>query len=218
MVSATANVNYVAAGLLLPLPLAGDPALELCNTFAGWGEDAGREYLLSYEHLVVWARERGLVAAGVADDLVVAGRAQPQEAARVLERARRLRRAFYAVVAGAAGDEDRAVVACEAERAAARARLEWRPAAVWILPATPELPLLAVARAIGAFVTDPLRVGRCPGRGCGWLFTDPTGRRRWCSMAVCGNREKARRHARRATDRKTGDRSTGGGGGERRTT
>jgi hypothetical protein len=43
-------VNYVAAGVLLPLPLAGDPALELCNTFAGWDEDAGREYLLSYEH------------------------------------------------------------------------------------------------------------------------------------------------------------------------
>jgi predicted RNA-binding Zn ribbon-like protein len=208
----------VASGLLLPVPLAGDPVLELCNTFAGWGEDAGREYLLSYEHLVVWARERGLVAGGVADELVTAGRARPQEAARVLDRARRLRRAFYAVVAGAAGDEDRLVVAREAQRASARARLEWEPRTAWVLPATPELPLLAVARAIGAFVTDPLRVGRCPGRGCGWLFADPTGRRRWCSMAVCGNREKARRHARRAADGKTTPRSTDGGGGERKRT
>lgn len=198
MVSATANVNYVASGLLLPVPLAGDPALELCNTFAGWGEDPGREYLLSYEHLLVWARERGLVDDGVADELVAKGRARPRDAARVLERARRLRRAFYTVVSGAPGGEDRVVVAREAERASARARLAWEPRPDWVLPATAELPLLAVARAIGAFVTDPTRVGRCPGRGCGWLFADPTGRRRWCSMAVCGNREKARRHALRA--------------------
>jgi predicted RNA-binding Zn ribbon-like protein len=213
VVSATANVNYVASGILLPVPLAGDPALELCNTFAGWGEDAGREYLLSHEHLVVWARERGLVAEGVADELVTEGRVRPQEAGRVLDRTKRLRRAFYAVAAGAPGDEDRLVVAREAERASARARLEWEPRPAWVLPSTPELPLLAVARAIGAFVTDPLRVGRCPGRGCGWLFTDPTGRRRWCSMAVCGNREKARRHALRAARTKGNPRRTGGGGG-----
>jgi predicted RNA-binding Zn ribbon-like protein len=203
VVSATPNVNYVAAGVLLPLPVAGDPALELCNTFAGWGEEGGREYLASYEHLVVWARERGLVDEQVAAELVVQGRSQPREAERVLARAKRLRRAFYAVAAGEPGEEHRAVVAREAERASARAHLAWGPgAATWVLPATPELPLLAVARSIGAFVTDPLRVGRCPGRGCGWLFANPSGRRRWCSMAVCGNRTKARRHAQRAGARR----------------
>ena len=40
----------------------------------------------------------------------------------------------------------------------------------------------------------PRRLGACP--RCGWVFRDITkaGRRRWCSMAACGNREKARRH------------------------
>jgi predicted RNA-binding Zn ribbon-like protein len=40
------------------------------------------------------------------------------------------------------------------------------------------------------------RVRECDGRGCGWLFLDTSkaGRRRWCSMAICGNRAKARRH------------------------
>jgi predicted RNA-binding Zn ribbon-like protein len=33
---------------------------------------------------------------------------------------------------------------------------------------------------------------------CGWVFADPSGRRRWCSMAWCGNRSKVRRHAARA--------------------
>src|SRR6478736_4345946 len=40
-------------------------------------------------------------------------------------------------------------------------------------------------------------VHACPGNDCGWLFLDPRNRRRWCSMAVCGNRAKARAHARR---------------------
>ena len=42
------------------------------------------------------------------------------------------------------------------------------------------------------------RVSRCPGRGCGWLFLNLSGRRRWCSMSTCGSREKMRRlHQRR---------------------
>jgi predicted RNA-binding Zn ribbon-like protein len=202
VVSGTPNVNYVTDGVLVPVPLAGDPALELCNTFAGWGEDAGREYLLSYEHLVVWARERGFVAARDATQIARDGRASPREAARVLERATHLRQAFYAVATADATEADRAAVAREAELAAASARLEWGPrGAGWVLPATLELPLLAVARRIGSFVTDPVRVGRCPGEVCGWLFADPRDRRRWCSMATCGNRAKVRRHAARAAGR-----------------
>jgi predicted RNA-binding Zn ribbon-like protein len=37
------------------------------------------------------------------------------------------------------------------------------------------------------------RVHRCPGRACGWLFLDTSGRRRWCSMSTCGSRAKMRR-------------------------
>jgi predicted RNA-binding Zn ribbon-like protein len=37
------------------------------------------------------------------------------------------------------------------------------------------------------------RVNRCPGRNCGWLFVNASGRRRWCSMRACGSREKMRR-------------------------
>jgi predicted RNA-binding Zn ribbon-like protein len=52
-----------------------------------------------------------------------------------------------------------------------------------------------------ALLADPRRLPRltrCPGHDCGWLFLDRTGRRRWCSMATCGSREKMRRlYARR---------------------
>jgi len=54
----------------------------------------------------------------------------------------------------------------------------------------------AVAADAFALLTDPARLARlrrCPGRDCGWLFLDTSGRRRWCSMASCGSREKMRR-------------------------
>jgi predicted RNA-binding Zn ribbon-like protein len=43
------------------------------------------------------------------------------------------------------------------------------------------------------------RVSRCPGRDCGWLFLNTSGRRRWCSMSTCGSRDKMRRLHRRRT-------------------
>jgi predicted RNA-binding Zn ribbon-like protein len=59
------------------------------------------------------------------------------------------------------------------------------------------LALLAV-QALFVLPTD--RVRSCP--RCGWLFVDVSkgGRRRWCSMSTCGNREKAtrRRHGEHA--------------------
>jgi predicted RNA-binding Zn ribbon-like protein len=43
------------------------------------------------------------------------------------------------------------------------------------------------------------RLRRCGGQGCVLLFLDlsKSGRRRWCSMAGCGNRAKAKAHYRR---------------------
>ncbi len=54
----------------------------------------------------------------------------------------------------------------------------------------------AVAADAVDLLRDPARLSRlerCPGRDCGWLFLDVSGRRRWCSMATCGSREKMRR-------------------------
>jgi predicted RNA-binding Zn ribbon-like protein len=57
-----------------------------------------------------------------------------------------------------------------------------------------------VADAV-ALLADPERLARvrqCPGRNCGWVFLDVSGRRHWCSMATCGSRAKMRRmYARR---------------------
>lgn len=44
-----------------------------------------------------------------------------------------------------------------------------------------------------------LRLKACPGEHCGWMFYDHSRNNsgRWCSMAVCGGRTKARTHYRR---------------------
>lgn len=68
-------------------------------------------------------------------------------------------------------------------------------------PREPRRIRFAVATDAIALLRDPSRlerVSRCPGRDCGWLFLNLSGRRRWCSMSTCGSREKMRRlHQRR---------------------
>lgn len=55
-----------------------------------------------------------------------------------------------------------------------------------------------IALAAARLVTrvDPSRLRACASAPCGMWFVDTSkgGRRRWCSMARCGNREKAANH------------------------
>jgi predicted RNA-binding Zn ribbon-like protein len=50
--------------------------------------------------------------------------------------------------------------------------------------------------AASALLTDPVSQNIRQCEMCSWLFLDAsvTKRRRWCSMAACGNRAKAQRH------------------------
>jgi predicted RNA-binding Zn ribbon-like protein len=133
-------------------------------------------------------------------------RREPNEAREALEEARAFRSAYYRVLtqpssrARPGRDWDR--VAALAGEAACRSELvPSDDGATWKLPERAGLraPVLAVAAVASAFLTsgDAGHVHACPGRGCGWLFLDRSGRRRWCTMTMCGNRAKARRFAQR---------------------
>ena len=54
-----------------------------------------------------------------------------------------------------------------------------------------------IVREIGNGNDDRIRI--CANDTCRWIFYDESraGRRRWCDMATCGNRAKARRHRER---------------------
>ena len=63
---------------------------------------------------------------------------------------------------------------------------------------SPESLLLPIGEALARFVCeeDFADVKACEGHGCTLVFADHTRRRarRWCSMAVCGNRAKQAAH------------------------
>jgi predicted RNA-binding Zn ribbon-like protein len=192
---------HLVDGVPLPDPVAGHPALDFCNTRAGWGSPAPKEYLTRPRALQLWAVEAGLLPAHAlpADDPAAEG-AEP-----ALRRALALREALYPCALGHGAASDWSVLAREATAARAASILEpgpdgarWRlrPDGAAIAPPA-LLALHAIAASAEDLLISPLAgcVAACPGSGCGWLFADPRRRRRWCSMAVCGNRAKARRFA-----------------------
>jgi predicted RNA-binding Zn ribbon-like protein len=189
-------------GLVLPVSVASHPALDFCNTLAGWNADEQLEYLQSYAHLAVWAREAALVDAPTEARLRDVAHRDPTAARRQLRAARRLREALYAACTDPGDEESWNAVARHVRIAASRSvlRRDERPGRRWSVADTGlARPVLELARSAGDLLatTDLAHVKACPGTGCGWLFLDPRGRRRWWSMAVCGNRAKARRHAER---------------------
>ena len=210
--------SILVDGLRLPVAVAGHPVLELCNTRAGWLSPIPKEYLVTYPHLAVWAREAGLVDARACADALAAAATDAEAAEGVRRRAIAFRGALYAVLTGAAGTAAWDGVNTEVAAALCAARLSGVGAgsgrnAVVSGPGEPAVPavwemgggdlaapLVATAWAAAWLLTSDAatHVRACPGGGCGWLFHDPRGRRRWCSMAWCGNREKARRHATRS--------------------
>jgi predicted RNA-binding Zn ribbon-like protein len=161
-------------------PLTGEPlAVDLLNTC--WRQD-GREVdlLADVDGLAQWLRESGQADVAASE---------PVRAALVQARA-----AVRGAVEAAPGAEDavngvlaRGVIVRTLRAGGVRERVlfadeDWAPA--W--------------RAVDDYVTlttaAPDGVRQCDQPECVLYFFDPSRRRRWCSMAGCGNRAKARRH------------------------
>jgi predicted RNA-binding Zn ribbon-like protein len=176
--------------------------LDLPNT-VDRAEDGGHvapeltDVLTAPELLARWGVHVGVFGAG----------GGPVVARAELEHVRALREALhdtFAAIAGGAAPDPADLVALEAEHAAgvaAGALVDaggaWRYD--WAADDPRRVRFAAVADAV-ALLGDAdrlARVTRCPGRHCGWLFINASGRRRWCSMSTCGSREKMRRAYRR---------------------
>lgn len=189
--------------LALPKCIGGHPALDFCNTWAGWDDppDPRREWLRDYEHLAVWAWHAGLIGESDAKRLRLAAAEETDAAEAVLTDARQLRTTLH--TAALRPDDAFAMgeVTGYIRRAGSQVSLLPGSQPRWEFPDSTglELPIHAVAWAAGDLLTsDQLSaVKACPGDGCGWLFIDRTGRRRWCIMSACGNRAKVAAYARR---------------------
>jgi predicted RNA-binding Zn ribbon-like protein len=185
--------------------VGGHPALDFTNTVGGFLRER-LERVATYADLVAWARAAEVLAGAEAAELVALADADPDGAAAALDEARAQREALHrwlaAAVTGEESDDgDRARVARDVTEAHGVARPAPDPTRgpAWLV-AVADVGLALPARRLALATAGLLaseerhRIGLC-GR-CSWLFLDPSPsrRRRWCSMATCGNRAKAARH------------------------
>ncbi|HMB54842.1 MAG TPA: CGNR zinc finger domain-containing protein [Thermoanaerobaculia bacterium] len=190
----------------------GAACVDFCNTVSDRGTEP-IERLETYADLVSWGVQAGVLDVERAAALGRMAGDRPEEASRVLARAVGLREALYrtfsALAAGRRPDGDD-LARLDGELPAA---LAWRRLAIddecencdWCwrdltsTDADLAFPLAPVVVSASALLTDDddlPRLRECDAETCGWLFVDRSRNRsrRWCDMAVCGNRAKARRH------------------------
>jgi predicted RNA-binding Zn ribbon-like protein len=186
--------------------VGGHPALDFTNT-ASWPPGVVQnERLVDYAALLVWSRRTQLIGPTETDAMRARSLARPDEAARVLHRARELREAIHKVFAALAGD--RPVQGSALDRlnrhlgeALLHAQISQQGGTFhWGWEGPPDAldrmlwPLAWTAAQL--LTSDQLsRVRMCASETCGWLFIDTSKNRtrRWCSMSDCGNRAKVRR-------------------------
>jgi predicted RNA-binding Zn ribbon-like protein len=196
--------HYVVIdGLALPARLSGHPALDFCNTLAGWNAAGAKDYLTGYESLVLWAEFVGLLPGDHVTWLRDEAAHRADAAERVVGQARKARGRMYEVLLGREDGATFDGFAADFEAAAGALGLSRRPDQTvdWEIRREAGLaaPLHAVVCSASRLLTssERARVTACPGTGCGWLFLNRSGRRRWCTMATCGNRAKVRAFAAR---------------------
>jgi predicted RNA-binding Zn ribbon-like protein len=176
--------------------------------------DAPIDWLDSGDGLLRWLAQAGLVPADALDDLEAP--AMPGELDKVADQARALREWFRGFVRKHMGrqlmpkalheleplnrllERDEAFSRISRHRHDGGDRLELQVMRRW---RSPESLLLPIGEALAKFVCeeDFANVKACEGHSCTLVFADHTRRRarRWCSMAVCGNRAKQAAHRNR---------------------
>jgi predicted RNA-binding Zn ribbon-like protein len=173
--------------------------------------DVPVDWLDSGEGLLMWLAQAGLVPADALEELKA--RAMPGELDDVADQARALREWFRGFVRRHMGrplppralheleplnallERDEAFSRISRHRHKGRDRLELQVMRRW---RSPESLLLPIGEALAKFVCeeDFANVKACEGRCCTMVFADHSrrGARRWCSMAICGNRAKQAAH------------------------
>jgi predicted RNA-binding Zn ribbon-like protein len=185
--------------------------LDFVNT-VGWRlTDRPSEYLRSYEDLLVWGRQAGLLALEETERLFRQAILDSEGAQESLSRALALREATYRVISRAIAGESQD----ESDLSALNRELSIALSHLRVMPADSayawgwdrsadhggirlDSPLWPVAQSAAELLTSPMlgRVKVCAGEGCGWVFLDESrnGSRRWCDSRDCGNRERVRRY------------------------
>jgi predicted RNA-binding Zn ribbon-like protein len=192
---------------------AGSLGLDFLNSVAT-PVDTPVDWLDSGDGLLKWLAEAELVPTDALNELKA--RTMPSELDKVANQARALREWFRRFVRKHMGrplppkalqelgplnkllERDETFSQISRHRERHGDRFELRAMRRW---RSPESLLLPIGEALAKFVCeeDFARVKACEGHGCTLIFADHTRMqaRRWCSMAICGNRAKQAAHRNR---------------------
>jgi predicted RNA-binding Zn ribbon-like protein len=190
--------------------IADSPGLDFLNSIAT-PADAPVDWLDSGAGLVAWLAQANLVPAQALNALTK--QSTPGELDKVADQARVLREWFRGFVRKHMGrpltpeairelaplnallERDETFSRIEVHRDSDGARLELQTTRRW---RSPESLLLPIGQALARCVCeeDFASIRACEGQRCTLIFADRTRRqrRRWCSMAMCGNRAKQAAH------------------------
>ncbi|MBH9964783.1 CGNR zinc finger domain-containing protein [[Bacillus] enclensis] len=182
--------------------------MDFINTVS-WRESAEkrREWFTGYTELVDWCIHARVLNGQQAKALLLKAEEKPAEAGGVLKLAVEMREVMYRIFKSIA--EDTSPLEKDLDRFNEFVSRFYRKLQVihekdqftmkfdyagdnldMMLP-----PIFQSAVDLLVSKDDLERVKQCEGDPCGWLFFDTSRNRsrRWCSMADCGNRAKARR-------------------------
>jgi predicted RNA-binding Zn ribbon-like protein len=170
--------------------VGGRASLDFINTVSWPGSEREHDWLDCAENLQRWLRAVGLTA--------------PKAKGADLKGVAQLRTDLADVLRPLAHREKPSRAAVEElnrhiEKASARRRID--PGTLGWVWKTPEDAVQSLAPVVldaaDVIASGHERLRYCP--SCDWLFEDQTrnGQRRWCDMADCGSRDKARRYYRR---------------------
>jgi predicted RNA-binding Zn ribbon-like protein len=210
------SVNQVTETLpyILRLPLIGiRPCLDFINTIAWrYCPEKRRDYLESYSDLLAFSLRLNLISVETYSALSERASVTPLAAERTLCDSRSFRDALTSLVEDVVAmqrnarynqprPEAIALFASVRRKAHEFESLKWKEGQLLLQPdQTGEglnLPWLSLVRDAEALFFSPQasRVRVCAADGCGWAFLDlsKNASRRWCSMKLCGNQEKAAR-------------------------
>ena len=182
-------------------------AVEFANTGRNEG---GRSNFWAWSQLVHYLQSNSIVSPERAEELLDLPKADSSSANALLQRAKELciaiREAFYARVHNkrlsreSVNTINRVLRITEGHDELVLRDESWRLEFVAAESGSDWL-LAAIARSAAEILSEPPPGGLrlCLNPNCGLFFYDasPTHRRRWCSMAVCGNRQKVAAFARR---------------------
>lgn len=191
--------------------------LDFANIVDARNTPQPEEHLHTYQELIWWAADAGVVDGERAGRLYERAAADPEAAEQRLAAAIELREAVFRTFRAAAQGApppatDLAAIRTWYADAIRCARLDWtgeQPRWAWDADDLDQPTWAVAVSAVELATHGPLhRVKVCAAdEGCAGLFVDTTknNSRRWCEMASCGNEAKFRRQtaSRRAARRRT---------------